>query len=172
MNIGIFGVTANPPHLSHLSAIQQAAKKVDELWVTPVFNHAFSKKFIQYEHRLEMLKLLLKNEKTTAIKLKELDRDYYLKYDKIVYSYDLLVELKSLYPEHNFKLVIGADNYQPAIWHRFYQYEKLEKEFGLVIIEDKGYHSTQIRDGLKQGKDMSEFIGTHINEYIYHNHLY
>ena len=172
MKIGVFGVTANPPHLSHLRAIKEAAMKVDELWVTPVFNHAFGKQFIDYESRVDMLKLLLNGEKNSHIKIKELDKDFYEKYEKTVYSYNLLLDLKTMYPEHEFKLVIGADNYKPEVWQRFYEHEKLEKEFGLVIIEDKGCHSTQIREGFKSGQDMSEFVGKAINDYIYHNRLY
>ena len=172
MKIGIFGITANPPHLSHLRAIKKVLENVDEVWVTLVYNHAFGKSFIDYEKRLSMLKLLVEEEVNPNIKIKELDKEYFLKFNETVYSYNLLKEIKKDLPNYEFKLVIGADNYKPEVWSKFYKYKEIEKEFGVIIIEDVGCHSTDIRNMINNNKDVTELVGKEIKEYIDLNNLY
>lgn len=172
MKIGLFGITANPPHLSHLEAIKKVLNDADEVWVTLVYNHAFGKSFIDYEKRLEMLKLLIEGENNSNIKIKELDKEYFLRFNETVYSYNLLNYIKEKYPTYDLKLVIGEDNYKPEVWNKFYKNKEIEKEFGLIVIEDKGYHSTDIRKLIKNNEDITKFVGKKVKEYIDLNNLY
>lgn len=172
MEIGIFGITANPIHLGHIRVINNTTEKLDEVWVTPVFQHPFGKKFIDYEHRLNMLHIALKANNNPKAVIKELDKQFHMEYNKVSYSYDLLSYLKSQYPEHNFSLIIGEDNFKPEVWTKFYRYKDLEKEFGIVIVKDEGVHSTQIRELLKENKDVSDLVGVDVAQYLLQHKLY
>ena len=172
MEIGIFGVTANPVHLGHLRVVEYSSQQADQIWITPVFQHPFGKKFVDYPLRKKMLELLFEEFPVPNAKIMELDRDYWEKYDKMVYSYDLLVYLKEQYPQHNFKLIIGEDNYQPQVWTKFYNYQEIEKEFGLIVVPDNGAHSTNIREMLKNGQNAAKLVGNKVQDFITTHNLY
>lgn len=172
MKIGIFGVTANPFHLGHWEALRAASESVDQLWVSPVFTHPFGKKFVDYNYRKAMIELTLVDFPLEKVKVKDIDKEYHDKFNETVYSYKLLTYLKSLYPEHDFKLVIGEDNYKPEVWTRFYKYEEIEKEFGLVILPDKGAHSTQIRELLQKNENIDNLVSKSVKDFIYKHNLY
>jgi nicotinate-nucleotide adenylyltransferase len=141
--IGLFGVTGNPPHLGHLKVVKEALKSCDKVWVSPVYVHPFNKKFIDYSHRLAMLQLMF--AELENVKIVELDKEFFLKNSKIPYSYDLLSFIKDENAGYSPLLVIGEDNYKPNVWQKFYFYDKIDSEFGVIVVEDSGAHSTQIR---------------------------
>lgn len=156
--IGLFGVTANPPHIGHCEVIRYALKHCDEVWVSPVFMHPFGKKSIPYEHRLAMLELIIEDffedlSELRRIKIVEVDKEYVEKNEKIPFSYDLLDYLRNILPVNRYALVIGEDNHQPEVWQRFHKYKEIEAEFDLIIAKDLGVHSTQIRE---QFSDLTE----------------
>lgn len=172
MKIGIFGITANPVHFGHWQALKAASEQVDALWVSPVFTHPFGKKFIDYDLRKEMLDLMLLDCPLEKVRIMQLDKEYFEQFNETVYSYKLLSYLKSKYPEHEFKLVIGADNYKPEVWHKFYNYQKIEDEFGLVVLPDTGAHSTDIRNLLQKGENISKLVSKSVEKLIQQHNLY
>lgn len=185
MNVGIFGITANPPHLGHWKAINEALSnenhKLDEIWVSPVFNHPFNKKFIDYTTRLKMLSILLLEFPIKNVKIKELDKEYFNSFNEIVYSYNLLKYLKNKY-DYNFSLIIGEDNYKPEVWKKFYKYKELEKEFNIITVKDNGFHSTQIRNLIYENNinplndylnnSLKELVGNEVTNLILNEKLY
>lgn len=179
-NIGLFGITANPPHFGHCSVIEQSLNFLDEVYVSLVYKHPFGKKFIDYEHRKAMLESILKEyfkpEITARIIITEIDKEYFLKTEKTPYSYDILTLLKNSEPNNQFKLIIGQDNYKPEVWTKFYQHDAIEKEFGLVIIDDKGTHSTHIREMISSSNPDEEKIinacGQSVFKYMNNHNLY
>jgi nicotinate-nucleotide adenylyltransferase len=172
MEIGIFGVTANPVHLGHWQAIECATKIVDEVWVSPVFKHPFGKSFIAYDLRKEMLRLIFEEFPLPKVRLLELDKEYCETMNEMVYSYKLLTYLKDKYPEHNFKLVVGEDNYKPEVWNKFYEHDKIDAEFGVVVVPDRGSHSTHIRELLKNGLSAANLVGKAVENLIITHKLY
>lgn len=182
--IGIFGITANPPHMGHIQAILDALNSCDEVWVSPVFAHAFAKKFINYESRLKMLEMIfnelipqLFNKK---VFIKELDREVYeLTHETPIYSYDVLKLAKTKEVSSCFKLIIGADNYKKDVWSKFHKYQEIENEFGVIVCEEKeAIHSTQIRNVLKEMKSierkqenayLEKYLGKKLAQYVFEN---
>lgn len=179
-NIGLFGITANPPHFGHCHAIKQALVSLDEVYVSLVYKHPFGKKFIDYEHRKAMLERILKEyfepELLKKITITEIDKKYFLKTEKTPYSYDILNLLSKQEPNNQFKLIIGEDNYNPEVWKNFYNHNAIEKDFGLVIIEDKGTHSTHIREMIaSENPDKKKIInacGLAVFNYMNNHNLY
>jgi cytidyltransferase-like protein len=171
MKIGILGLTANPVHLGHLNVALHAKKLVDEVWICPVFTHPFGKGFIDYPYRKKMIEIMFGNV-DKSIKICEVDKEYVEKTGKMAYSYDLLCYLKEKYPEDEFKLVIGEDNYQPEVWKKFYNHEKIDNEFGVILAKDEGVHSTNIRQMLENHENIANYVGHEVANYILENHLY
>ena len=58
---GLFGITANPPHVGHCKVIELALEKLDKIYISLVYSHPFGKKIIDYNQREIMLKLILSN---------------------------------------------------------------------------------------------------------------
>lgn len=170
--IGLFGVTGNPPHLGHLRVVEEALKKCDEVWVTPVFIHPFNKSFIEYTKRLEMLKLMFAN--LSNVKVLELDKEFYEMNQKTPYSYELLKFVSEKNNEVSPVLIIGEDNYKKEVWEKFYSHNEIEREFGVIAVKDFGMHSTQVRDYCKNSnwKKVTEVCGSLISKYVQENHIY
>ena len=95
------------------------------------------------------------------------------------YTINTLQALQRTYPEHRFSLIIGADNL--AIFRKWKDWETILKDYALIVYPRKGedteqlqreyptatflpnaplypISSTEIRQGIKQGKDMQEWI--------------
>jgi nicotinate-nucleotide adenylyltransferase len=53
MKIGILGGAFDPPHLGHLIVSMEIKEylHLDEMWLMPVFSHAFDKKLSPVHHR-------------------------------------------------------------------------------------------------------------------------
>lgn len=172
MNIGIFGITGNPPHMSHWRALKLASAQVDQVWVSPVYNHAFGKKFLDYDIRKKMIEAMLLEHPIENVFVKDLDKDYFDKYKNTVYSYQLLSFLKELYPQHNFKLIVGEDNFQPKIWNKFYKHQEILDEFGVIVIHEQGFHSTEIRNKLQNKEDVVKLLSQSVLKIIQEHKLY
>lgn len=167
--IGIFGVTANPPHYGHMQAIEKSAQDLDEVWISPVYVHPFGKEFINYEHRVTMLKMLLDEANIENAYLKHLDKEFFEEKNEMVFSYSLLKFLKNKYQYYDFKLIIGEDN--EKIFDKFKYGKEIIKEFGLYVVKDKGFHSTDIRNAIKNNKDTNA-TSQSVLDYIKTNNLY
>lgn len=172
MNIGIFGITGNPPHMGHWRALKNSSEQLDQVWVSPVYNHAFGKKFLDYDIRKEMIEAMFLDYPLENVFVKDLDKAYFEKYQETVYSYKLLSFLKELYPEHNFKLIVGEDNFKPEIWQKFYKHQEILDEFGVVVIHDQGFHSTDIRNMLQKNEDVVQLVSEHVLKIIQAHKLY
>jgi nicotinic acid mononucleotide adenylyltransferase len=139
--------------------------------VTPVYIHPFNKTFIDYSHRLAMLHLMFAGLEN--VKIVELDKEYFLANNKTPYSYDLLSSIKNKNKELSPLLVIGEDNYKPNVWQKFYFYDKIESEFGVIVVKDFGVHSTQIRSFCHDGDwaMVAQECGQPIAEYLRKNQI-
>lgn len=137
MKIGIYGGTFNPVHKGHTSLAESLVKQglVDEVWllVSPLnpFKQANTAEFAPYDDRLRMTELAVQRKKG----LRASDFENHLPLPS--YMYNTLQALSTTYPEHEFHLVIGADN-----WQRFgqwYKSQELLSEFPLLIYRRPGY---------------------------------
>ena len=170
-NVGIFGLTANPVHIGHRMVVEKALATLDEVWVTPVYHHPWNKNPVDYVHRLKMCELMFSS--MPNVKIVELDKKYYSETQKIPYSYDILSMAKREYGVHPV-LLIGQDNFVPTVWKKFYKHQEIESEFGVLVVEEDGVHSTEIRNLVqKQQWDIiAQNTGEDVVKYIQENSLY
>jgi len=172
---GIFGGTFNPIHIGHLALANYICEyeTLDELWflVTPQNPLRQGSDFLDDNIRLELVKLAIEGYP------KFVASDFEFHLPKPSYSIDTLDELKKAYPEREFILVIGADNW--LIFDRWKEHQRIIDENQIWIYPRPGsvvdkttlppsvkltnvpeidICSTFIRDGLKSRKDIRYFM--------------
>ena len=102
-----------------------------------------------------------------------------------------LEALRKKHPERIFTLIIGADNW--LSFNRWKDYDKIIEEYPIYIYPRRGYDiderslpanvklchapiieisSTQIRQGISEGKNMNYFIPRPVYDYIINHGLY
>lgn len=190
MKIGIFSGSFNPIHVGHLILANYIVEYTDieEVWllVSPLnplkSEDDLSDKYV----RLEMTKLALEGYP----KIKASDFEFDL--PKPSYTINTLDALKVKYPEHDFTLVIGADNW--AIFESWHETDKILENYKLKIYPRLGFRikipdrlkqkvealdspiievsSTFIREGIEIGKNMRPFLTENVYDYIIEKGLY
>lgn len=107
MNIGIFGGTFNPVHSGHILLAQYCKQELnlDKVSIVPAFTppHKESSQLVSCEHRLNMCKLAFDRfdgYEVSDIEILRQGRSY---------TYQTIIELKSIYPNDDLFLIVGAD---------------------------------------------------------------
>lgn len=141
MKIGIYGGTYNPIHRGHTMLAQSLLRQhlVDEVWllVSPQnplkanLQDAPSVVSPTYDQRLEMARIATKNIRGIAVS------DFERNLPIPSYTITTLNELSRCYPQHEFCLIIGADNWQR--FNRWYHSEDIRKNYQILIYRRPGY---------------------------------
>ena len=196
--IAVFGGSFNPPINSHFMLAKQIIEKcdiVDKLIFVPVSTKYRKSKLASDEHRYNMLKLICEKEDKLEVSNIELIQDKQL---YTIQTLDLLKEQHG--QEYDLWFVMGTDNLKKIdTWN---SPERLLKEYKIIVLEreddkledlikgnkllgrykeslikidgiDKIFlSSTMIRDKIKSGEDVEEYIDEEVLEYIRDNKLY
>ena len=191
MRIGIYGGSFNPIHKGHTelaaSIVQQGL--VDELWllVSPLnpLKQGETSDIAEYEHRLSMARLA--TEDIEGVKVSDFEKNLPLP----SYTITTLGELHKAYPEHEFVLVIGADNWER--FPRWYHAQEIIDTYSILIYRRSGCEmdetllppsvqvvdtplydisSTEIRESVKKGRMPLKWVDRKVATYIRVHHLY
>lgn len=107
--IGFYGGTFNPIHLGHVGVCRQAVRqlRLDCLHVIPAFipPHKASPDLAAGEDRLAMCRLALQGLPNI------LADDYELTRGGVSYTIETMRHMRECYPEDDFYLIMGTDNY-------------------------------------------------------------
>ena len=191
MRIGIYGGSFNPIHRGHTELAASIVRQglVDELWLlvsplNPLKQDATSD-IAEYEHRLNMA--LLATEGIEGVKVSDFERHLPIP----SYTITTLGELRNAYPEHEFVLVIGADNWER--FPRWYHAGEIIRSYPILIYRRPGcamdettlppsvqmadtplydISSTEIRNAISEGRDMSRWLDEKVLTYIGEHGLY
>ncbi len=196
MKIGIFGGAFNPIHNGHIHLMKsyEAALSLDKIILIPtaVPPHKTREHFAPEEDRLNMLLLISQGDSRLEVS----DVEYRRKGKS--YTYLTLLELRELYPEDEFFLLIGSDQYLNFhTWRKPNailsmatvctmarddgEYEKLieyrsENEImkNSIVSDFKPVEvsSTEIRERIKRGRSIKRLVPEAVEKYIKEHGLY
>lgn len=196
--IGILGGTFDPFHKGHFMLAKTAYKQfsLDELWIMPNGNPPHKRNIEQtdFEVRCEMIRIATKQASYMVLCDVEGSEECYH------YTYETLGNFKKLYPEYEFYFIIGADSLrdfptwrEPAIISKLCtllvacrdeagtndlkeKIAEMEQRYGtkcLIMNSPKiDAASSEIRQMMADGKDISEYVGEEVCAYIQEKKLY
>lgn len=129
MNIVVFGGSFNPIHTGHAmiaSAVAQL-EDVDEVWlmVSPQNPLKINKSMMPEELRLKLVRLVAQQCKGVVCS------DFEFSLPRPSYTYKTLCELQKAYPQHEFRILIGSDNWK--IFDQWKEWGRIIEEYGVLI---------------------------------------
>lgn len=177
--IALFGGSFNPPHVAHQMVCLWVLEvcEVSEVWVVPTWRHAFSKELAPFEHRLAMCQRAMKSL-GARVRVSTIEKDMARESSRTL---ETLQELGVRYPEHSFRIVIGADILSET--HKWYRWDEVERIAPPIVVGRSGYDSgagfdlprvssTEIRTRLGRGDSASPLVPRTVMQYIAEHGLY
>ena len=180
MRIGLLGGTFDPPHLGHLGVAEAALSSpdVDEVWLVPCLRHRFGKQPVDFKIRIEMCRLLVDGR--AGMRVSEMEANI----DKPGQTLALVRAFLERYPEHEYRLVAGADIYHQR--HQWYRYDEIARLAPPLYVARRGVEpidepalpapveisSSDVRAALLAGSRVIPAIPKDILDYIDRHQLY
>ena len=197
MRLGIFGGAFNPVHNGHINLAKSylSSLALDKLLIIPTANppHRSGAGLASEEDRLSMLSLAF--EGVDKIELSDIE----FKRSEKSYTYDTVKELRKTYTNDEIFLIIGEDQF--LMFDKWYNYKELLEEVTLCTaarerdtrqaisdyaqkllggkyscyiadFEPIVLSSSELREKLRAGEDVSAFIPPKVYKYIKDRKLY
>ena len=189
MTIGLFFGSFNPIHIGHLAIANYMVEfgDLDEIWLIVSPHNPLKKEetLLDETQRLKMVQLALSDNS----KIKPSTVEFNL--PKPSYTIDTLNYLSDKYPDKQFKIILGTDNFKS--FHQWRNYKKILGNYDILVYPRAGYDigeyknypnislinaplmeisSSFIRKSLQNGKNIQYFLPCGISDYIKTNHLY
>lgn len=191
MKVGVFGGTFNPIHTGHAIIASYVVQHcgLDKLWmmVSPLnpFKEAQGEQLdVERLRMVEMVSSRLDNVETSGFEF-SLPRPSY--------TIDTLNALQAKFPQHEFYLIIGADNW--ASFDKWNRHEEILAKYKVLVYPRSGFEiglpdcsrfqnvamieapiielsSTEIRKGIKMQRNMAYYLPDDVYRYILKNKLY
>lgn len=192
--IAIYGGSFSPPQVGHGVVIEtlQRLFSCDEIWVMPSADRYDKKMTAPAEHRLKMLELMV-GELFPNSKIPIVVSPFEIQKPGLTTTYRTLMELKKLYPDDKFYLVVGSDIFYD-IESNWVEGKELFRSGNFVVIQRPGsflpdkkgdnvhvlagdvttfdISSTFVRKLLHHGHDGCPYISRGVANYIKENRLY
>lgn len=199
MKIGIMGGTFYPIHNCHLMLGEYAYKlfDLDQIWFMPNGTppHKSNEKIeAMTKNRVEMVERAIKEYPYFFLTTYEAEKK------EPSYSYKTMEHFQEIYPEHEFYFIIGADSLfsieswvhperllktcillaayrdgkgtQEMLSQIHYLMRKYMCDIRLLNSPDIDISSTEIRNRIKQGLPIQEFVPKSVIEYIEEKQLF
>lgn len=175
MRIGIFGGTFNPPHNGHIQLARTFLReaKLDEVWlmVSPQNPFKVGDALPADDYRLRLVQAAVAGEPS----MRACDFEFHL--EKPSFTWRTLKALRMTYPEHEFALLVGGDNWaafdrwahpeEILAHHQLYVYPRLGNTPDQATLP-QGVHalhgqlldvsSTEIRRRLQTGASVADLV--------------
>ena len=177
---GIFGGSFNPIHQGHISLARQLREKagLDEVWlmVSPQNPLKASANLLDDEMRMQMVRLAVEGEEGIIA------CDYEMHLPKPSYTWNTLQALSQDYPDREFVLMIGGDNWD--LFDKWYHADDIRENYQIIVYPRRGFKggiegldlidisSTEIRQRIKDGESISQLVPEAVAEYITKHKLY
>lgn len=183
----IFGGSFDPIHVGHLSLASEvvASGLAGEVWflVSPQNPHKEACRLSDENIRMQMVRLAIEgNEKFKA-------SDFEFTLPRPSYTINTLSALEKAFPDREFVLLIGADNWEK--FDRWYRHEEILARYEIIVYPRKNslkpelpagvtwlsaklhdVSSTQIRELVAKGCSISGLVVPAVQVFIDKNNLY
>lgn len=155
MKVGIFGGSFDPVHNGHIRLAEYVLQHtdLDEVWlmVSPL-NPLKPQGYVASDkERLDMARLAV--EDIPAIKVS----DFEFSLPIPSYTYNTLIKLKEAYPDIDFRLIIGGDNW--AHFDRWRNPQEILDEFGVIVYPRPGEEIEESYDTQRQTPNLQILHG-------------
>lgn len=188
MKIGVYSGSFNPVHVGHIALADYMVEEhlVDQVWLirSPQNPLKQAEGLMSNEDRLNMLTLAIEGHEGLQVCTVE---------DNLPlpnYTIVTLQTLQSQYPEHEFHLIIGADNW--LIFQKWKDWQIILRDYHLMIYPRPGFDmpkvpdaqyskvrfvdaplyevsSTEIRNRLSQGLSLNGLVDPKVEQYLSHD---
>ena len=183
----IFGGSFDPIHIGHTSLATEVLRQnlADEVWFMVSPRNPLKKDLHLTDEaiRLEMVRLAVAGEPRFVA------CDFEFNLPRPSYTYHTLQALGVAYPDRQFILLIGADNW--ACINRWYNYQEIISRYSIIVYPRGGekfaqlpenvswissplfdISSTEIRGQLFKDEKMQQWLPSGVYDYIITNNLY
>lgn len=167
--IGFFGGCFNPPTNIHIKIANNLikTKKLDKVIFVPVNDSYIKSGLISAEHRLNMIKLAIKDNNKLEVD------DIETKEDKKLFAVDAFELINQKYSKKcEVYFIMGSDNFEKM--SKWKDYNKIKDQKYIVIKRDKNViSSTEIREMIaKNDSEAQKYLSREVYKYIEQNKLY
>ena len=184
----LFGGSFDPIHNGHI-ALARAVREhdlADEVWflITPQNPHKQGCRLTDENDRLRMVQCALDGEERMTAS------DFEFSLPRPSYTINTLNALERAYPDREFLLLMGADNWRKI--DKWYKGDEIMSRFGIIVyprdndetlpalpdnvkwLQSPLYNisSTEIREAIAQGNDIQEWLHPSVLAYIKEKELY
>ena len=183
----IFGGSFDPIHNGHIALARAVRDRglADEVWflITPLNPHKQGKQLTDENLRLQMAQLALAGEEALTAS------DFEFSLPRPTYTINTLDALEKACPGREFLLLMGADNWYKI--DKWYKSEEILARFGIIVYPRDGEEvpplppqarwldsalydisSTEIRNAVATGADMSQWLHPDVQALINQENLY
>ncbi len=182
--VGLLGGSFNPPHLGHvlMALAVYATEEIDHLWVIPTADHAFGKRLAPFEDRVRMCHLAFRHF-AGGVAVLDVERRLPRPPGTPSYTVDTLRALHRLRPGIQPVWIAGSDII-PEL-PRWKEPDEVRRLCRMVIVPRQGHpggsrlqvdlpmlSSTEVRELLARGHDISGMLDYEVARYIDKRELY
>ena len=190
MRVGLFGGSFNPIHNAHIALASTICEqaRLDEVWfmVSPQNPLKQAQDLLGENERYEMVKLALESQEKVLMA-----SNYEFHLERPSYTWKTLRALKLDFPQLEFSLIIGGDNWvRFPRWahnekilanHHIYIYPREDSEIDEATLPENVHlihtpkiniTSTMLREMVRNGKDISAFVPEKVAKAIADNNYY
>lgn len=184
MKIGFFGGSFNPPTIAHIELAKKAIKEneLDKVIFVPIGDFYQKEDLETLDNRIEMLRLAC--EKENVLEVSDLEKEF----TETKFAIDVFKIIEEKHEKDDFYFLMGADNYNKLPnWKNYdelkkYKYivferneqikNKNENVYLIKSTETEDVSSTNIRDKIQGGMEISELVHKDVEKFIIENKLY
>ena len=135
MNIGLFFGSFNPVHTGHLIIANHFLNetKFDKIWfvVSPVNPFKINSDLLDERARLSLLNIAIQNDERIAA------TDVEFQLPKPSFTINTLLFLKDAYPDHEFSIIMGSDNFRDL--DKWKDYQDIISNYKILVYLRTGF---------------------------------
>lgn len=185
--IGLYGASFDPPHIAHVFTVAWglSACPLDEVWLVPVWRHAFGKDLTPYDDRVALCERAF-GLFGDRVRISHVERALGTREGATENrTIDTVKHLIATDPDHRFALLMGTDLFQER--HRWKAFDELERLVTMHVVGRGGVpdppdqlvgphlppvSSTDIRARFARGANVDGLVPRAVAAYVREKGLY